>query len=132
MSAQGTCGRETVSVSDILVEFLKANKVAIEQTTKAGWEYDRHLWTDLSDRLKRREPDVEVKKTFLKLDPTQVTPPVQKVSERNRSKDKITQPDSAQPAKTTARTPTGGKGRGQSRYRQVGKRWSKEPISSSK
>ena len=67
------------------------------------------MWTDLSGRLKRREPDVEVKKTFLKLDPTRVTAAVQKVSKRNPSKDKSTQPDSAQPAKTT-RAPTGGKG----------------------
>ena len=110
LSAQGTCGLETVSVSEILVEFLNANKVAIEQTTKAGWEYDRHLWTDLSDRLKRREPDVEVQKTFLKLDPTQVTAAVQKVSDRNQSKDKNSQPDSAQQAKTTTKVPTGGKG----------------------
>ena len=111
LSAQATCGQETVSISDILIEFLNANKVAIEHTTRAGWEYDRHLWTDLSDRLKRREPDVEVHKTFRKLDHTHVTAAVQKVATQTQAKQTPRQSDSARPAKIPKQLKAaGGKG----------------------
>ena len=122
VSAQATCGQETVSISDILIEFLNANKVAIEHTTRAGWEYDRHLWTDLSDRLKRREPDVEVQKTFRKLDHTHVTAAVQKVATQTQAKQTLTQSDSAQPAKTPKPLKTAG-GKGSKYGGGKGRRW---------
>ena len=101
ISAQGTCDKETVTVSDLLVQFLNANKVAIQKTTRAGWEYDRHHWADLSDRLRRREPDMDVAKLFRTVDNNEVQDAVDRVSEQAQSKVK------AQPTTTTPSTPAG-------------------------
>ena len=82
VSAQGTCGQESVTISDVLVEFLNANKVAIQTTTRAGWEYDRHHWIDLSDRLRRNEPDIGLRKTFRTVDNNKVNDAATKVAEQ--------------------------------------------------
>ena len=80
------------------------------QPKLSGSTTDRHLWTDLSDRLKRREADVAVKQSFLKLEHTHVTAAVQKVAERTSAKEKTSSSDSAQPNKTATKVPMGGKG----------------------
>ena len=106
ISAQGTCNEETVTVSDLLVQFLNANRVAVQNTTRVGWEYDRFLWDDLSDRLRRREPDMDVRKMFKTVDNNQVLEAVSKVAEKVLAKTEKQTP-------TATRTPgsTGGKGK---------------------
>ena len=86
LSAQATCNQESVTISDLVVEFLNANKVAVKHTTRAGWEYDRHLWADLADRLRRNEPEIDVHSTFRTLDKNDVSEAVSKVAEQVQSK----------------------------------------------
>ena len=109
LSAQATSGKETVTFSDILVEFVNANKVAVLSSTKVAWEYDRHLWTDLADRLRRREHDVNVQSTFRKLEPSDVTTAAQTVAARSQAS-KMVSPTPTQPPKPNQKTAVGGKG----------------------
>ena len=60
MSAQGAAGQEPVSLQDLLVEFPNISRVSIEEFGKVGWMYDHELWSDLVDRVKRNESNLEV------------------------------------------------------------------------
>ena len=65
MAAQGHAKQETVSLSDLIAQFLHANQAAIENSNKVGWEADRDLWNNLSDRVKRNV-EVDVREEMLK------------------------------------------------------------------
>ena len=66
LSAQGHAEKQTVSLTDLLREFLNANQVAVESSNKVGWEYDRMVWSKTTDRVKRQVP-MEVKEEFLQM-----------------------------------------------------------------
>ena len=67
LSAQSTAGEETVSQTDLLVHFLNMNQLAVERTTRTGWEFDRTLWANLSYRIRRQEQNLDVRSEFLKV-----------------------------------------------------------------
>ena len=69
------------------------------------------MWADLSDRLRRREPAIDVRKTFRKLDSEDVREAVKRVADVVQSKG-ISQPEAVQaaqpnttPLKTQPRNP---------------------------
>ena len=52
LAAQGHNKNETLSFSDILVEFLNMNRLAVEANNHVSWEYDRELWAKVTDRIR--------------------------------------------------------------------------------
>ena len=65
VAAQGHSKRETVSLTDLITQFLRANQAAIENSNKVGWEADKDLWSNISDKVKRNV-DVDVREEMLK------------------------------------------------------------------
>ena len=54
-------------VSDLLLLFLKLNRMAIENSGRVAWHYDMSHWDDLVDRIKRKDPELNLKKEFLEV-----------------------------------------------------------------
>ena len=67
LAAQGHSDKETVSVSDLLVLFLKLNRMAVENSGRVSWEYDSSHWGDLVDRIKHCDPELNLSKEFLEV-----------------------------------------------------------------
>ena len=60
LMAQGHAKKSTLSVETLLVEFLNANKVAAEEFQDVGWEYDKHLWKDTSEKIGAKDKKLDV------------------------------------------------------------------------
>ena len=67
LSAQGSAQSESVSLRDIIVQFLNANKIASESSNRVAWNYDDEIWQTLSDRIKRHETNIPVQAEFCKV-----------------------------------------------------------------
>ena len=64
VAVQGNAEAETVSFENMLMEFLNINKIAIEQGTKVAWEYDKTVWDTTVEKIKRKEPALNIKEDF--------------------------------------------------------------------
>ena len=102
LSALSVAKQETVNIGDLLVQFLNANRVAIQNSTRVGWEFDKALWTDISDRIRRRDPELEAKKEFRATDQDLVKQIVKRVADQVQSKAGKDQTTSTQVNATTA------------------------------
>ena len=67
IAAQGSADRESVSVRDIIVQFLNMNRIAAEMPNKTEWNYDKKLWQGLSERIKRRERNIPIQEEFCRV-----------------------------------------------------------------
>ena len=67
LSAQGASRGESVSLRDILVQFLNVNKIASESSNRVAWNYDNEIWQTLSERIKRHESNIPVQEEFCKV-----------------------------------------------------------------
>ena len=67
LAAQGHAEKQTLSMADLVTQFLNINKIAIERSTKVAWTYDKDQWHSLSDRVKRYE-SVNVQAKLLEVD----------------------------------------------------------------
>ena len=67
LAAQGHNKQQTLSIADLLTEFLNMNQLAVEMNTQVAWEYDRELWAAIGDRI-RGHDTVDVKKAFVEDD----------------------------------------------------------------
>ena len=65
LAAQGHAEAESLSVALLLTEFLNANKVAIESTSRTAWEYDSKVWSTTAERAARRDPDLDITEIFM-------------------------------------------------------------------
>jgi hypothetical protein len=92
LAAQGTADKETVSVSDLLVLFLKLNRMAIENSGRVAWTYDSEHWGALVDRIKRRDPDLNIAKEFLELPHGEKQRVIEKVSTRKQQQQQQDKP----------------------------------------
>ena len=68
IAAQAACEKETVSVETLLVQFLNANKIAIDCGTKTAWAFDKHVWDTVGEKANRKEPNIDVRKEFTVVD----------------------------------------------------------------
>lgn len=64
LMAQGHAQKSTVTVQTLLLEFLNANQVAAQEHMDAGWEYDRHLWKNTSERIAAKDKKLDVKEAM--------------------------------------------------------------------
>jgi len=64
LMAQGHAKKATVSVESLLLEFLNANKVAAEEHMDVGWEYDKHLWKNIAERIAAKDRKLDVKEAM--------------------------------------------------------------------
>ena len=68
LTLQAATGKEVLPVEALLTEFLDANRIAIEDTCRAAFEYDSDLWADTTERLRRRDPGCTPASTFSRFD----------------------------------------------------------------
>ena len=94
LAAQGHAKVQTLSLTDLLTEFLNANQAAIENSNKVGWEFDRDLCDGMSDRIKRNV-EVHIRSEML-------TPPSENKKDRlwKKLNPKATSSGSQREAKT--------------------------------
>ena len=64
LSCQGEAKLESVSLRELLQQFLNMNQMAVEVNNKVAWTYDQQLWDNLVDRIRRHEPGLDVAKEF--------------------------------------------------------------------
>ena len=55
LTAQAATNKESLSVQDLLSEFLEANRISIEDPGKVGKAYDAELWESTAERCKRSD-----------------------------------------------------------------------------
>ena len=67
LTLQAATGREVLPVEALLTEFLGANRIAVEDTGRAAFEYDADLWADTAERLRRRDPECTPTSTFSRM-----------------------------------------------------------------
>ena len=148
LSAQGTAGEETVTPTDLLVHFLNMNQLAVERTTRTGWEFDKTQWANLSDRIRRQEQNLDVRAEFLKVTNEQVQKATEAALRQSKPKQPKTQytqepPTTTQPKKLPWYKPVPaqssgefpsytGAGKGKGGYGKGGKdrkggKWGKQP-----
>jgi hypothetical protein len=66
LSAQGAVGTGSLSVSDLVTEFLNMNQLAIQYGSRVAWQYDKDMWETVSDKIKRKM-EVDIQGTFKKV-----------------------------------------------------------------
>jgi hypothetical protein len=64
LSCQGEAKLETVSLRELVQQFLNMNQLAVEANNRVAWAYDQQLWDNLVDRIRRHETDLDVSKEF--------------------------------------------------------------------
>ena len=64
------------------------HQVAVENTTRIAWEYDRDQWTNLADRLRRQEAGVDVKGSFKAINESKVDKLRREAEDSQRAKTK--------------------------------------------
>ena len=67
------------------------NQLAIERTTRTGWELDKTQWANLSDRIRRQEQNLDVRAEFLKVTNEQVQKATETAFNQARPKQPKTQ-----------------------------------------
>ena len=64
LSCQGEAKLETLSLRELLQQFLNMNQLAVEANNRVAWTYDQQLLDNLVDRIRRHEPGLDVAKEF--------------------------------------------------------------------
>ena len=70
---QGHTGKQTLSMEQLLTNFLNVNRTCIEQTSKVGWRTDNEMWTTAVEATRRKDPNFDLKAHFTKVTPDQIT-----------------------------------------------------------
>ena len=55
------------------MEFLNANKIAIEHGTKVAWEHDKKVWDNVVEKAGRKDPDLDARKEFTVVDENELS-----------------------------------------------------------
>ena len=64
LMAQGHAQKSTVTVETLLLEFLNANMVAAQEHMDVGWQYDKHLWKNTSEKIAAKDKKLDVKEAM--------------------------------------------------------------------
>ena len=72
VACQGHVGRQTLSMPDMLTEFLNANKAIIENSNRTGWYVDNVKWEEASDRYRRMDTTFDVHSHFQQITTTEL------------------------------------------------------------
>ena len=64
VACQGHVGQQTLSLPEMLTEFLNANKAVIENSTRVAWMADDAKWAEASDRFRRMDREFNVHTHF--------------------------------------------------------------------
>ena len=135
LTVQGHANLESLNMSDLLTQFLNANKVIMENSNRVGWQVDNDKWSEAVDCVRRMDDGFSLKEHFSKISESEISDAKTKVenepkSQGNRRKDKGDKTQSTLPAEVlqaikvyaTAASSSSGKGGkgGRSGYRGKG------------
>ena len=66
IAAQGHVGHQTLSMEQLITQFLNINRVCIESANKVGWYTDNEMWLTAVEATRRMDPDFDVQDHFRK------------------------------------------------------------------
>jgi hypothetical protein len=69
-----------VSFLDVLIQFLNLNQIAVEESCRTAWRADQQKWTHLGDRIRRREPGLDLSTLFREFPPAEVAEVVKRAN----------------------------------------------------
>ena len=107
LACQGHAAQQTLSVADLVTQFLNANRIAIEKSSRVGWSYDKELWQSLGDRVRRCEK-VQVNTKILEVDENKLKAIM---SRMESAKQEAAKSAAKEAAKDTRRADTKGRGK---------------------
>ena len=64
IACQGHAGQQTLSLPEMLTEFLNTNKAIAENSTRVGWWADDAKWAEATERLRRMDSSFNVHTHF--------------------------------------------------------------------
>ena len=65
LTLQASSNMEALSVQSLLCEFLEANRVALQESCRVGFEYDAMVWAEVAERIQRRDPKCSPQDLFM-------------------------------------------------------------------
>lgn len=120
LATQGHTKKQTLSIEQLLTQFLNINKICIESTQKVGWHTENEMWMQAVESTRRMDKEFDLAQHFRKVTP-------EHLKEGKQSLDASYRTTATKPGKgrgsssTTAETqvasltvPYGGKGKGKS------------------
>ena len=64
LAAQSASNAQSVSVEDLLTEFLNMNRLCIENKGRLGWVMDQQIRNGINDKIQRHDPNLNVVQEF--------------------------------------------------------------------
>ena len=73
LTIQGDAKLESLNMSDLLTQFLNANKVIMENSNRVGWQVDNEKWSEAVDCVRRMDADFSLKEHFSKISDSEIS-----------------------------------------------------------
>ena len=68
LAAQSATDAQSVSLEDLLTEFLNMNRMCVETKGKLGWLMDQQIWNGIADKIQRHDPNLDMQQEFTVVD----------------------------------------------------------------
>ena len=69
LATQGHTCYQTLSVEQLLTQFLNVNRVCIENTQKTGWHTENEMWLSAVEATRRKDVEFDLAEHFRKITP---------------------------------------------------------------
>ena len=64
IASQGHSEVSTMAFQDLLNEFLNINQIAVEKSESLAWNYDKHVWNEIQQKVERKDKTLDIKDTL--------------------------------------------------------------------